>query len=439
MSMRGTLLVLLALAGGYPSYGQQDRDTKVRNDKKAFQGKDDWIYNDLETAIRVAKAANKPLMVVFRCIPCEACQEFDDDVARRDAIIRDLLDEYVCVRIVQANTIDLTRFQYDFDQSFAIILMNADNTIYGRFGTRSHRPEYEDISLEGLRAALKAGLTIHRDLDRVRPALAGKQVTPGRYKTPIEYPSLAERYGPKLDYDGQVARSCVHCHQVREAERRVDRDAGRPLPDVALFPYPDPDVLGLKLDPTAMAKVRKVAPGSIAERAGLRAGDEITTLAGQPLIAIADLQWVLHNTPATAELDVELVAQGAKRRATLVLDEGWRRGDISWRPTSWDLRRMSLGGMRLDDLTDEERAERKLGKEVMALKVRHVGQFGEHQGAKNAGVLKDDVIISFDGLSTRLTESDIFAHATQKKAPGDQVTITVVRGDERKTMRFALK
>src|SRR5581483_8945610 len=79
----------------------QDRLTKVQNDRKTFEGSRDWIYNNLEEGIRVAKEAGKPLFVVLRCIPCEACQEFDDDVARRDPIIRDLLDEYVCVRLVQ--------------------------------------------------------------------------------------------------------------------------------------------------------------------------------------------------------------------------------------------------------------------------------------------------------------------------------------------------
>src|SRR5262245_6723799 len=136
--MRAILIALGLILVTSPAPAWQDRDAKVRNDRKAFEGKDAWIYNDLDSGTRAAKAANKPLMVVFRCIPCEACQEFDDDVARRDPIIRDLLDEYVCVRIVQANTIDLTRFQYDFDQSFAVILMNVDGTIYGRFGTRSH-------------------------------------------------------------------------------------------------------------------------------------------------------------------------------------------------------------------------------------------------------------------------------------------------------------
>jgi serine protease Do len=153
-----TLLGLILLSSPLLA---QDRDTKVRNDRKAFGASRDWIYNDLGEGVRAAKESNKPLLVVFRCIPCEACQEFDDDVARRDPIIRDLLDQFVCVRIVQANTIDLTHFQHDFDQSFAAYLMNPDLTIYGRFGTRSGRLEHEDISLEGLRKAMEAALQMH--------------------------------------------------------------------------------------------------------------------------------------------------------------------------------------------------------------------------------------------------------------------------------------
>ena len=61
----------------------------MRNDRKAFQDSKDWIYNNLAEGLRVARETGRPLMVVFRCIPCAACQEFDDDVARRDPIIRD--------------------------------------------------------------------------------------------------------------------------------------------------------------------------------------------------------------------------------------------------------------------------------------------------------------------------------------------------------------
>src|SRR4051812_33813523 len=207
-----TLLLLTGLLLLAPTQLQaQDRDTKVRNDRTTFEASRDWIYNDLEEGLRVAGASGKPLFVAFRCIPCQACQEFDDDVARRDPIIRDLLDEFVCVRIVQANTIDLTHFQHDFDQSFAAYLMNPDLTIYARYGTRSERPEWEDISLEGLRKAMEAALRLHRNYEHVQSTLAGKQVKPTRYKTPRDYPGLAGKYGTTLDYEGQVARSCMHC------------------------------------------------------------------------------------------------------------------------------------------------------------------------------------------------------------------------------------
>src|SRR3954470_21585751 len=123
-----------------------------------------------------------------------------DEISRRDPIIRDMLDQYVCVRIVQANTLDLAHFQDDFDQSFAVFLMNPDLTIYGRFGTRSERPEEQDISLEGLRKAMAEGLRIHKAYDKVKPSLAGKQPRPVEFKTPMEYPSLAGKYQETINY-----------------------------------------------------------------------------------------------------------------------------------------------------------------------------------------------------------------------------------------------
>ena len=47
----------------------QDRDTKVRNDKREVMEDGYWIYNDLPAGIEQAKLLGRPLMVVFRCIP----------------------------------------------------------------------------------------------------------------------------------------------------------------------------------------------------------------------------------------------------------------------------------------------------------------------------------------------------------------------------------
>lgn len=50
--MRPTLLAGLALIlGTATTLLAQDRDTKVRNDRKAFQDSLDWIYNDLDAGI----------------------------------------------------------------------------------------------------------------------------------------------------------------------------------------------------------------------------------------------------------------------------------------------------------------------------------------------------------------------------------------------------
>ena len=77
-----------------------------------------------------------------------------NDAAVRDPVVRDLLDKFVCVRVVHANGMDLSLFQYDYDQSWSAFFLNADRTIYGRYGTRSHETESgDDVSLEGFAKA----------------------------------------------------------------------------------------------------------------------------------------------------------------------------------------------------------------------------------------------------------------------------------------------
>lgn len=48
---------------------KKTRDEMVIEDREELSKDDSWIYNDLEKAKSAAKAANKPLMIVFRCIP----------------------------------------------------------------------------------------------------------------------------------------------------------------------------------------------------------------------------------------------------------------------------------------------------------------------------------------------------------------------------------
>jgi hypothetical protein len=409
----------------------QDRATKVRTDREQLAQSDIWTYNDLDRGIAEAKKTKKPLLVVLRCIPCEACSKFDKKLTlERNNEVHDLLDKFVCVRIVQANNLDLSLFQFDYDQSFHAFFMNADRTIYGRFGTRSAREEDEDMTMHGLRAAMLAVLKMHDDYPANRASLAAKQGRPVEYRVPEELPALKGKYTGKLNYEGNVVASCIHCHQIRDSERELVRAAGKPMPEHVLFPYPLPDVLGLKMNPDHAATIHTVEPDSIAARAGLKPDDEILSLAGQSLISTADLQWVLHHARSTDELPA-VVKRGDKEiNVSLRLPAGWRgHSDISFRPTTWDLRRMATGGIVFEDLGADERERHNLNADRLALIIKHVGEYGEHAAGKNAGFQRGDILIAVEGRAQRQTESQLIASLLDKR-PGEKVRMKVLRGDK---------
>jgi serine protease Do len=350
------------------------------------------------------------------------------------------MDEFVKVRIVQANGIDLSQFQFDFDLTFAVFFMNADKTIYGRFGSRSDlKDAMRNISIDGFRKAMDAALELHKGYPANKSSLTGKKGSAARFKVPEQYPSL-RRYKPTLDYEGKVAQSCMHCHMVGAAERKVFREAREPLPDEVLYPWPVPDAIGLTLDPKEKAKVATVASGSSAATDGFQPGDEILTLEGQPMISIADVQWLLHTAKASTTLKAEVLRNGRTVNLPLTLSEGWRQAsDISWRTTTWDLRRMALGGLVLEALPDAKRQAAGLADTALALHIKHVGQYGDHAVGKKAGFKKGDIVVSFDGHSANMTESALIAHVMKNRMPGEQLPVTVLRDGQRVELELPMQ
>ena len=67
------------------------------------------------------------------------------------------------------------------------------------------------------------------------------------------------------------------------------------------------------------------------------------------------------------------------------------------------------------------------------------GEFGEHAVAKRAGFRQGDIIVSFDGQVSRMSESELLAYALQKKRVGDEVTVTVLRNGEKANLSLALR
>lgn len=436
------LVAALVLFAGFRGNADavKDREGAVREDKAALEKDARWIYNDWEKGFAEGRRTGKPVLVVMRCVPCLACSGIDAQVLLQETDLAPLLDQFVCVRVINANAIDLTRFQFDYDLSFSTLFFNADGTVYGRYGSWSHQKDAQDKTTASFRAALLAALDLHRAYPANRPSLSGKQGAPTPFLTPLEIPGLAGKYGRSLDWGGKVVPSCVHCHQIGDAIRTSLREKGKPIPEEWIFPQPGPESVGLRLAADQVATVTEVVADSAAARAGMQVGDELTTVAGQPVISIADVSWALHRAPLSGSLPISFRRAGVAQRRQLPLVIGWRQHtDISRRVGTWELRAMVTGGMLLEDLTDTERQGRHLDHTSMALRAKYVGLYGQHAAAHKAGFKTDDILVSVDGLQARVSESELMGRLMSGHAVGERITAEVVRGGERLKLEWPVQ
>jgi hypothetical protein len=352
----------------------------------------------------------------------------DGQVARNHPAVADLLDQFVCVRLVQANGLDMALFQFDYDLTWAVMFLNADRTIYGRYGTRAGHDLNKDISLEGFKKALDGALELHQSYPANRASLAAKTGPKPRVRVPEDFPMLRKvGYTATVDArnpTGGNPGACVHCHQINNNVYRSYRGLGRPIPDTALWTYPMPNVLGLELDVNERATVKVVAPGSPAAKGGFLAGDEILTLAGQPIISLADVQWVLHQSKEDPDtLTAVVKRRGAPHSRTLTLPNGWRKqGDFSWRACNGIVSPLPEGS---HDLTTAEKNQ--LGLSATAIAIRVIWA--------TRGFQKGDVIVAIDGRRSGLTTSDVIALSVQQKKPKETIALTVLRAGKEHSMQ----
>ncbi|MBM3967212.1 MAG: thioredoxin family protein [Planctomycetes bacterium] len=114
------------------------REQAVRNDQNVLSDDARWLYNDLDSGFDAAKKPNKPLLFVLRCVPCKARTGIDQSVLRAKEL-QPLLDGFVCVRLINANAIDLSKFQFDYDLSFSTLVFHPQGTLIARFGSWQHQ------------------------------------------------------------------------------------------------------------------------------------------------------------------------------------------------------------------------------------------------------------------------------------------------------------
>lgn len=361
--------------------------------------------------------------------------------------------------MTHASGIDFSLFQFDRDLTMAAFFMNADKTIYGRFGTRTSKgkhanvsckpepdilgPGAKDVTIAGFEKAAEAALRIHKDYMAdpapLKEALLAKAGPSLPWKEANSIPALQawRKRTDALPYAGPGSNSCLHCHQFATGTLESLRQARRPIPDAMIWSYPMPDLLGFALDPEERATVRAVVPGSEAERAGLHPGDEILRMEGQPVISVADVQWVLHQAPEPGKVTLEIARNGADKKLALVLPEKWRRrGSVAWR-VSMAKAEADLLGLTTEKPAIRKRKELGLGENDLALRIDFPperllgdGQRNANRQAAEAGLKRGDVIVEVDGSRNPMYQSDLIAYAIQKKSKGDPITLKVNRNGE---------
>jgi hypothetical protein len=387
-------------------------------------GADHWIYNDLDKAFAEARSRKKPLFVVFRCVPTRVNAAFDEAVTRsNEKLVEMARNHFVCVRVVDLRAVDLSRFQFDYDLSWAAMFLNADGTVYGRFGTQSTQLPNPYNHVAGLERAMLRVLALHSEYPTNAPGLAGKRGPPKSYKTALEVPGLED----KESLRGPTTRtSCLRCHALHDAEHN-EWQAKAPLTVERLWRYPLPGAIGLQIEPRDGTRVEKVAPASAAALAGLRAGDVLLHLNRQPIVSIADMQWVLHHLPATnATVEVEFTRLNHLLSARLQLGRNWKATDFSWRASVWSIKpRLAFWS---EEITDDEMLELRRPSGTTALRVTRIDTSKpEGRAAEEAGLRPGDIIIAVAGKALSLNPREFLLFLKQSYKGGDKVPLTVIR------------
>ena len=120
--------------------------------------------------------------------------------------------------MIQMGGVDLSVFQFDPFLSWSVFFMNADKTIYGRYGTaspktRRNKPDSNpNHTTQGLKASLRRALEVHaaytKDPEGYGKKLSGKTGPAPTWKTPERSPAARRKKMGKVR--GSDERSCFH-------------------------------------------------------------------------------------------------------------------------------------------------------------------------------------------------------------------------------------
>jgi serine protease Do len=271
-----------------------------------------------------------------------------------------------------------------------------------------------------LKYAMRAALDAHRRHD------AGQPIPSRQPPLYIEQLAAARNY-----------RGCIHCHQAKEI-RRDDLVALGKWDRNEVWAYPLPENIGLSLEIDRGNVVRKVMSSSPAARAGIQAGDILGRLNGYPIHSFADAQYALHKAPVQGRIAVSWRRGGRQQRATLQratleLAAGWRKTNITWRPSLLAL--LPSLPLRGVDLNADDRQLHSIGPRQLAIRMEKP----VHSELREAGIREDDIIIGIDNQRPDMTMDQFLAYIRQNYLAGDRIMLRVLRNGKRLNLTMKLR
>ncbi len=387
-------------------------------------------------ALGEAGATGRPLLVTWRCLPCEQCAEFDKNVLEGSGALDPLLRRFVTVRMTDAAALDERYFPYrthqDLDLSWWAYFLSSDGSYYGVFGGKDHVSDATRISEAAFVESMERVLAHHYDPRRDgwgidRPPGAASETK--RLPTDTRGFALLQAKQPGLGKPHPEHGSCLHCHQVGDMMNLEAVDAGRFQPAQFRGAWPLPENVGILLDRDDGLLVDEVTTGSAAEAAGLRAGDRLGMAGGVRLFGQADFRGVLHRaSPGADAIHLGWLRGGEAQFGVLPVEDGWRETENWWRKTVYDgvvgptMGFFPLQGPQFDK------------GEGLSVKP-WMGQPPSQRPIYQTGLRPNMEIVAINGMSEHMPIRKLITWFRLNHAPGDEVVYTVRGGEE---FRFVL-
>ena len=330
----------------------------------------------------------------------------------KDSPLGKVLQEYVCVRVVRMDDVDVGLFDHDWNNAIYFFVLNADEQIYMRYGGREAQSPDTYNSLDSMRIALEQGLALHQK--HLRGELE-KQERP-KSLFPREMPLLVERTFAR--------RQCVECHLIGDFQN-IQRERDGVLDKlVHLYRSPDIKTIGIWLD-VPKGLVVKEATGAVAA-AGMKPGDRIAAWSGVPVWTYGDVLYRYDKVDRRSKsLQITVDREGQSVDLTIDLPPRWWWTDLRFRQSSVDPR------LDFEDrpLSVEEKQKLDLKPDGFASQVKYVSEFAKIRGTHDLRV--GDVIVAVDGV-----ERDEFAHTAElflklHTKAGESATLEIIREGKR--------